>query len=90
MVCTERVWFNHILIGHPDMKGQEADVIATIEAPMFGIFADAEILTRQIFYRLNRETSPRYLKVVVTFEGTNGWVITAYSTDRMKAGEQLI
>jgi hypothetical protein len=88
--CTEDCWNYHILAKRPWMAGWEDQVIAAISNPdpLF-IFQDRDFPDRNIYYR-RQSGRPRYLKVVVHFEGETGTVITAHPTDSPKPGEVWI
>jgi hypothetical protein len=49
--CTEDAWRVHVLGRHPEMAGQENEVVLTIRQPMFGIYQDADQMDRNVYYR---------------------------------------
>lgn len=87
IICTEKTWINHILLHHPTMRGYLDDIRKTIQSPDLPVAVDAQRPTRNVYYGRQRG-HPRYVKVVVEFEGEHGEVITAFLTDSPKAGEK--
>ncbi len=83
--CSRAYWEFVVTQKHPDLAGRESDVTQTLVDPdevrMSRI--DPGVL---LFYR---GRAPRWLCVVVRREAGTGFVITAYSTDALKAGESL-
>jgi hypothetical protein len=91
VILTDVGWA-HILVGHREMPGREADVRVAVERADF-IRRDADRADRECHYR---RTGPGglMLKVVVAY-GTarasgaeTGMVITAYPTGVVKPKEQ--
>lgn len=90
VVCTKRCWYEHILANRAWMVGWEDEIITTIENPTYGIFRDANFVDRHVYYR-RLPKKPRYIKVIVgVSERLEDTVITAYTTDSMKSGEEWI
>jgi hypothetical protein len=79
----------HIL-KHPEMAGMEAKIVRVLEAP-------SEVrLSRfdesvQLFYEyyLRTGVGGKWLCVVVKYPPDDGFVVTAYLTDQLKAGETI-
>ena len=89
VICTEEVWFIHVLGGHAEMEGMESEVRQTIESPLYSIiYQDRDYPERNIYYRQRNKYT--YIKVVVEFMQDNGFLITAYLTDSVKPGEILL
>lgn len=86
IVCTDKVWSEHILANRPWMKGWEKKIIAVLTNP-FAIYDDGNA---QVYYKRHTNPSYYYIKVVVKFNGKSGNVITAYPCDHGKSGEKLI
>jgi hypothetical protein len=88
VTCTSEVWDEHVLAGHPEMAGCEAEVSACITNPLYGIiYADRDHPKRSIYYMLRKHVPREYLKVVVEVDDAGGIVITAYPTFNVKARE---
>lgn len=89
VICTAERWYGHILSSRPFMEGWENHIIEAICNPHFGIYKDAQYSNRCIYYR--RQQKPRYIKVVVVETESGPYkVVTAFPTDSMKSGEELI
>ncbi len=70
---------------HPDLQGREAEVVETLAAPREVRLSrvDPAVL---LFYK---ELALRWLCVVILREDGSGFLITAYPTDGLKAGETI-
>jgi len=89
VICTEERWYGHILASRPFMEGWEEKVIAAISNPTYGIYKDAQFSNRCVYYR--RQRQPRYMKVIVVETESGPYkVVTAFPTDSMKSGEELL
>src|ERR1044072_6247032 len=79
----------HILL-HREMAGMDAEVERALRAPerVIRSRSDAEA---ELCYRFYRQTivGDKWLCVVVKYHSKDAFVLTAYLTDRIKAGEQL-
>lgn len=89
---SQRQWEAHIIIRRPFMADYLGVIRATIRTPDF-ICRDADHSDREAFYAVGKiEDYPKeWMKVVVEFDADSyGTVITAYLTDKPKAGEVQI
>jgi len=83
--CTRRYWEFIVTHKHPVLRGRDAEVAQTL--------ADPDEIRRSrkepsvlLFYRGG---VPRWLCAVARREGGSGFLITAYPTDTIKAGEAI-
>jgi hypothetical protein len=83
--CTRPYWSFIVSQKHPVLAGHEEEVQQTL--------ADPDEIRRSrkdpsvfLFYR---GSSPRWLCAVVRRENGEGFLITAYPTDAIKAGDQI-
>ncbi len=83
--CTARWWRFIVEQKHPAMSGRAEEVAATLRDPdqVRRSRKDGDVL---LFYR---GESPRWLCAVAKRENGTGFLITAYPTDAIKAGERL-
>ncbi len=81
--CTKASWEYISTVKHPILKNRIQDVIDTLQFPLEirRSTRDSAVL---LFYR---EVEPRFLVVVARQENRDGFLITAYPTDRLKKGE---
>ncbi len=89
VVCTVKQWSKHVVVHHPILIGHEADVEDAAHDPDI-ITRDTGHANRRGFYKLNVNLDPLtpHLKVVVEFPLIGrAEVVTAYETNRVKAGE---
>ncbi len=89
VVCTVKQWSKHAVVHHPILIGHEADVEDAVHDPDI-ITRDTGHANRRGFYKLNVNLDPLtpHLKVVVEFPLIGrAEVVTAYETNRVKAGE---
>jgi hypothetical protein len=89
VVCLQERW-KHIIEGHPELLGREADIAETIRDP-FDEEQDARDQRRICYFRPYIVASPgfgHWLKVVVEYRRhliqTRGTVITAYCVGARK------
>ncbi len=80
----------HLETSHPEMSGQTPRIVETLQQP------DRVVRSRtgegiELFYRLYEESpvTTKYMCVVVKILSGDNFVVTAYYTDRVKAGEVL-
>ena len=80
----------HLETKHPEMAGQRPRFVETLREP------DSVVRSRagagiELFYRLYDQSpvSSKYMCVVVKVLSGDNFVVTAYYTDRVKAGEVL-
>jgi len=75
---------------HPELRELESSVLETVGKPDVVVRSrtDSEV---HLYYRLynHRRLGEKYMCVVVKHTATDSFVITAYLTDRVKAGERL-
>jgi hypothetical protein len=89
VICTDEIWYWHVVDGHSEMEDQIEQVKAAIQEPLLGmIFQDRDYPERNIYYK--RHSKFIYIKVVVEFLKNGGTLITAYMTDALKPGESLL
>ncbi len=83
--CTRAYWEFVVTRKHPNLSGREAEVAQALAAP------DEVRLSRidptvLLFYK---ESGLRWLCVVVRREDGRGFLVTAYPTDAVKAGDTV-
>ncbi len=83
--CTRAYWSFIVTQKHPVLSGREGEIVQTLADPdeVRRSRIDTAIL---LFYR---GRSPRWLCAVVKREDGSGFLITAYPTDAIKAGEVI-
>jgi hypothetical protein len=83
--CTRAYWQFIISEKHPALAGREMEVKATLADPdeIRRSRRDSQVL---LFYR---GIAPRWLCAVVRRSDDAGFLITAYPTDAVKAGETI-
>lgn len=95
IVLTQDRWDDHILPGHPQLRGNEAGVEQVLTDPWV-VMHDEVFPDRENFYRPFTLPPPydrAYPKVCVGFrqpapgKPVIGFVVTAYTTSTIKAGE---
>ena len=82
---TASYWARIVTFKHPVMRGREALVKDTLEDP-------TEIRrskTDEDVHLYYRPDPPYIVCVVVKSGGSDGFVVTAYRTDKIKEGERL-
>ena len=79
----------HIL-EHPEMKGMAADVERALQQPQL-VRRSRSDATVRLFYEFYAQTivGGKWLCVVVKYAENDAFVVTAYLTDKPKAGEDL-
>jgi hypothetical protein len=79
----------HIL-EHPEMAGMEAEIIRVLQQPQF-VRRSRSDGTVRLFYEFYAQTvvGGKWLCVVVKYAENDAFVVTAYLTDKPKAGEEL-
>ena len=80
---------SHIL-DHPEMKGLELGIEHALREPKFVRRSRSDDAVR-MFYEFYAETivGGKWLCVVVKYATEDAFVVTAYLTDKPKAGEEL-
>jgi hypothetical protein len=83
--CTNTYWSFIVSHKHPIMLGRDAEIKIVLADPdeIRRSRKDSNVL---LFYRGD---SPRWMCAVVRRENGEGFLITAYLTDTIKAGEQI-
>ena len=79
----------HIL-EHPEMKGLDAEIERVLLRPQLVRRLRSDDAVR-LFYEFYAQTivGGKWLCVVVKYAGNDAFVVTAYLTDKPKAGEDL-
>ena len=79
----------HIL-QHPEMVGMEAEIDRVLQTPAEVRISRSDE-TVQLFYEYYARTrvGGKWLCVVVKYPSADGFVVTAYLTDQLKAGETI-
>lgn len=79
----------HIL-QHPEMVGMEAEMTRVLQAPA-EVRVSRSDHTIELFYEYYAKTrvGGKWLCVVVKYAPDEGFVVTAYLTDQLKAGERI-
>ncbi len=79
----------HIL-EHPEMKGLAAEIERILRQPQLVRRSRSDAAVR-LFYEFYAQTTVggKWLCVVVKYEENDAFVVTAYLTDKPKAGEDL-
>lgn len=85
VTCDEDWWNLHVVGQRPFMQGWHDQAKRAIENPL-AVHRDAVHKDREIFYVARKGREP-YLKVVVSFKGNIGTVLTTYLTGKIKPGE---
>lgn len=97
VVCTKDTWYNHIVAEHPEMKGWEVYVKASIEKP-FQIYQDGRHPYIRIIYRpfvLPKPYNLSFLRIAIKyrkrrFDKLRGYVSTAFPCVNKRKGDILI
>ena len=79
----------HIL-DHAEMKGMDAEIERVLREPLFVRRSQSDEAVR-LFYEFYARTivGGKWLCVVVKYAENDAFVVTAYLTDKPKAGEDL-
>ncbi|MGA2231588.1 MAG: DUF4258 domain-containing protein [Tepidisphaeraceae bacterium] len=79
----------HIL-EHAEMRGMEAEIVSVLEKPQWVRRSRSDDAIR-LFYEFYARTSVggKWLCVVVKYLENDAFIVTAYLTDKPKAGEDL-
>ena len=85
IVLSEFRWNLIIQVKHPEMDGKKKEIIETISNPD-EIRVSKSDETVYVHYRHLKSHS---LAVVIKYLNGDGFVITAYQTDRIKEGKQV-
>ncbi len=79
----------HIL-EHPEMAGMTAEIVRVLGHPQF-VRRSRSDATARMFYEFYAQTlvGGKWLCIVVKYPENDAFVVTAYMTDKPKAGEAL-
>jgi hypothetical protein len=80
--CYQSYWLRKVVEVHPVMEGREDDVAFTLSTPD-EIRLSSKDDGIYLFYSVNLK---RYTCAVARKDGDDGFLITAYPTDKMKKG----
>jgi hypothetical protein len=83
--CTRGYWDFIVAQKHPILAGQEQQIQRVLEAPD-DVRRSRKDPDLYLFYR---GSAPRWLCAVARREGATGFLVTAYPTDAIKAGEAI-
>ena len=83
--CTRAYWKFIVAEKHPSLAGRETEIGQVLSDPD-EIRRSRKDTAVMLFYRGN---SPRWLCAVLRQEDGAGFLITAYPTDTVKAGETI-
>jgi len=83
--CTRRYWEFIVTHKHPVLRGRGAEIVQVLRDPD-EIRRSRKDPTVLLFYR---RSAPRWLCAVARREDDSGFLITAYPTDVIKAGETI-
>lgn len=83
--CTKAYWDFIAMEKHPALRGHEEDIKTTLAEPD-EIRRSRKDMQIFLFYRGN---TPRWFCAVAKQEADSGFLVTAYPTDAIKAGESV-
>src|SRR5438128_142371 len=86
-LTSERL--RHIL-EHPEMLGMEREIRRTLSAPT-DVRLSSSDSSVHLFYRFYAKTvlNGKWLCVVVKYKNLDAFVVTAYLTSQLKAGQEI-
>jgi len=86
-LTDERVAY---ILHHPEMTGMEAEIERVLQSPA-EVRVSRSDDTVQLFYEFYAQTrvGRKWLCVVVKYPPGDAFVVTAYLTDQLKAGETI-
>ena len=78
------------IVEHPEMAGMEGELERVLRQPRT-VRRSRSDETVRLFYEFYSQTmvGGKWLCVVVKYHGNDAFVVTAYLTDKPKAGEEL-
>lgn len=91
IICTEEAW-QHIMDHRGDWDPEdewERDVIRAIEN-VFAIYTDSERTENVEIYYYKPGVRAYYMKVIIEFIDSIGYVVTAFEVSKGKKGELLV
>lgn len=79
ITLDSQTWNDHVIMGHPEMSGNEAALKETIENPDF-VYGSGTNPKRELYFaKQKNSTFPSlYTRAVVEFNGSQGTVTTAF------------
>lgn len=80
-------WNYIITVKHPHMKGKEKEVVDALRGPEQVRQSKSDKNVYLFYRKIIYDDSPKHVCVVANKK--EGFVITAYITDRIKEGEQI-
>lgn len=97
VIAREHRWHSHVVAEHPELRDGHGEVETSIRTPEF-VNLDATRPNTEVFYRTIEPPHPYagyYCKVVVRYGPgnmaggvTDGEVVTAFVTNKVRKGEQ--
>lgn len=83
--------FNHIIKNHPELEGEEANIIETIENPDIIFEGNFNELLAVKFYDKTPVSENKYLVVIYKeIENDDGFILTAYYARRLNERRKII
>ncbi len=80
----------HIERAHPEMRGQTEKIRVTLEEPELVVESRVDEQTELVYRQFgSTPVTEKYLCVVVQAASESPFIVTAYFTDSVKAGEVL-
>ena len=97
VICSRDTWENHVVPEHPEMRGCEAYVKATIEKP-YQLYQDSKHPNQKVIYQpfiLPKPFHTQYLRVAIKYRKRKwgnvvGYILTAFACQNKKKGDILI
>ncbi|MBE0431327.1 MAG: hypothetical protein IBX67_05830 [Dehalococcoidia bacterium] len=98
IICSQDTWDNHIVSGHPEVKGCEMIVKTAIEKP-FQVYQDGRHANRRIIYKpfvLPKPFHTQYLRIAIEYHrgkvsrNMQGYVCSAFACQTKRKGDILI
>lgn len=98
VICTQDRWENHIVSGHPEIKGCEVIVKTAIEKP-YQVYQDGKHAARRNIYKpfvLPKPFNTQYLRITIEYRKRKitrelqGYVLTAFAFQGKRIGDILI
>jgi hypothetical protein len=82
---------NHVIKNHPEMNGEENNIINTIENPDIIFEGNFNELLAAKFYNKTPVSENKYLVVIYKeIENDDGFILTAYFTRRLNNRRKII
>lgn len=81
----------HMLMHHPEVKGQEEKIASTLQEPDLLLFDVEDQYNYYKKFELTPVTNRKMLSVVVKYLNSDGFVVTAYFTEKvMRRGRVVV